>query len=124
MAAKKTSLNGLFLLVVIVNRPKADFFIDFLQSNASAFQATFLAEGTGHASKTLGIDAMTKEKAAIFAVIQEDHKKELLEALEDKFASVRHCDGVAFTVPFSSVIGASVFSFLSNREKPSKEGEK
>ena len=42
--------------------------------------------------------------------------RETIEAVSEKFESIRNGKGIAFTVPFSSVIGTSVYNFmLDNR---------
>ena len=43
------------------------------------------------------------------------------KCLEEKFETIRNGKGVAFTVPLSSVIGVSMYQFLSNNRQ-SREG--
>ena len=54
------------------------------------------------------------EKQVIFTVIREDNVKAALATLEEKFATIRGGKGIAFTVPFTSTIGVSVYRFLTN----------
>ena len=73
-----------------------------------------MGEGTANA-KMLDMLGLTDSlKAAVFSVIKESSQNKILRTLDDKFVSIKDGKGIAFTVPFSSVIGASVFNFLSD----------
>lgn len=121
MAQKNISENGLYLLFTIVNRSKVEFFTDLIRTYSSNMQVTCLAEGTAGTLKSSGIGEITKEKAVILSVIQEDRKQEIMDALDEKMHKIRRCDGIAYTVPFTSVIGVSVFNYLSNNNSVSEE---
>ena len=43
-----------------------------------------------------------------------EKKKKILIAYEDKYFKTKHGQGIAFTVPISSVIGKSIYEFLIN----------
>ena len=77
---------------------------------------SFVAMGEGTAdARMLDMLGLTDNlKAAVFSVIKENSQNKILRTLDDKFTSIRDGKGIAFTVPFSSVIGASVFNFLSD----------
>ena len=53
-------------------------------------------------------------KAVILSVVREDRVDELMNMLEDKFATIKNGRGVAFAVPMSSVIGVNLYQFMSN----------
>lgn len=119
------------ILISIVNRKKADSFMDLLQSFEVNMQCVALAEGTADA-EMLGLLGLTdSEKAVIFSVIREDRAADALHALEEKFKTIRDGKGIAFTISMSSMIGVSVFRFLTNdrmsaenKNKHSQEGAK
>ena len=121
MADKNYSDRGLFLLVTVVNRSKADFYMDVIQSFEANFQTAFLAEGTARPENMSKLDYTDSEKVVITSVIREDKTKDALRVLDSKFKTVRNGNGIAFTIPFSSVIGLSVFEFLSNTKLPARE---
>ena len=50
----------------------------------------------------------------ILSVVREDLMDEIMNCLEDKFATIRGGKGIAFAVPLSSVIGVNLYQFLSN----------
>ena len=54
------------------------------------------------------------DKGVIFSVLREDKAQEALHALEEKFQTLKNGKGIAFTIPMTSVIGASIYRFLSN----------
>lgn len=104
--------NKLVLLVTVVNRPKAEFYVDLLQQFEVNLQLDVSAFGTAPAN--LQLVSADPEKQVIFTVIREDNVKAALATLEEKFATIRGGKGIAFTVPFTSTIGVSVYRFLTN----------
>lgn len=104
--------NKLVLLVTVVNRPKAEFYVDLLQQFEVNLQLDVSAFGT--APENLQLVSADPEKQVIFTVIREDNVKAALATLEEKFATIRGGKGIAFTVPFTSTIGVSVYKFLTN----------
>lgn len=107
--------NKLSLLFTVVNRSKSDYFVDYVAEYEC--NASFVLYGSGTAKheilSKLGISYNT-DKAVIISVIRQDREKDVLSGLDDKFRSVRGGKGVAFTTPMTSVIGVSVYKFLSN----------
>lgn len=104
--------NKLVLLVTVINRPKAEFYVDLLQQFEVNLQLDVSAFGTAPANMQLV--SADPEKQVIFTVIREDNVKAALATLEEKFATIRGGKGIAFTVPFTSTIGVSVYRFLTN----------
>lgn len=104
--------NKLVLLVTVVNRPKAEFYVDLLQQFEVNLQLDVSAFGIAPANMQLV--SADPEKQVIFTVIREDNVKAALATLEEKFATIRGGKGIAFTVPFTSTIGVSVYRFLTN----------
>ena len=56
-------------------------------------------------------------KAVIFSVVREDMMDDVMNCLEDKFATIRNGKGISFAVPLSSVIGVNLYRFLSDRRE-------
>jgi nitrogen regulatory protein PII len=102
-------------LLLIVNRQKAEFFADFLQSCGVNLQMVAPARGTA-GMKTLQLLGLEDtEKTVITAVIREKQATEILEKLSDKFKTIKNGKGVAFTIPFSGIIGLTSYRFLSHK---------
>ena len=104
--------NKLMLLVTVVNRKKAEFYIDLLQAYDVNLQLDVSAFGT--APPGLQYVTTDPEKQVIFTVVRQDQAKNALSVLEEKFQTIRGGKGIAFTVPFTSTIGVSVYQFLTN----------
>ena len=110
------------LLITIVNREKADFFMDILQAFEVNMQFATNAEGTASSDVLQMMGLAQREKAVIFSIIRDDCVKAALEALEERFASVKGGKGIAYTVPMSRMIGASLSQFFcNNRHAVTKE---
>ena len=109
------------LLITVVNRNKAEFYADLLQGYEVNFQTRVLAQGTAHSETLHLLGLQNEEKCVIFSVVREDKTEEILHVLQDKFDSVRGGKGIAFTTPLSSVIGVTLYGFLSNNKSVIKE---
>ncbi len=121
-ARAKVNSNKLEMLVTIVPSNKAEFYTDLLQSMFEVnFQFTSRARGTANAQMLTLAGFTDQNKTVIFSVIKQERVKEALVTLEDKFNTIKRGKGVAFTVPFSSVIGVAVYGFLSNDLRTVKE---
>lgn len=117
----KIDLNRLELLITIVRRKKADFYKDLIQSFDVNMQLTIQAKGTASTviQEYLGLDDL--EKIAILSVIRKENADKVLTALEERFENIKNGNGIAFTVPMSSIIGVTVFGFLSNNQDMIRE---
>ena len=109
--------NKLELLITVVNKKKADFFADLIQSFDCNMQIKILGKGAANTEILEYLGLSGSEKIALFSVIRSDRKVEILEALDEKFKTIKNGKGVAVTTPFSSVIGKLVYGFLSNDER-------
>ena len=114
--------NRLELLFTIVNRSKAEYYVDLLHSFDINMQVVLLGEGTAASDNTmalLGLD--DRNKAVILSVIKQKNIKEALAELEDKFAKIKNGKGIAFTVPLDGVIGTLIYGFLSDNRMTVKD---
>ena len=111
---KDVSSNRLMLLITIVNRRKAEYYADLMQDLGANLSFVAMGEGTAPPGMLEMLGLTDTLKAVVFSVIKEKSQNMVLRTLDDKFASIKDGKGIAFTVPFSSVIGASVFNFLSD----------
>ena len=111
---RKIAPQTLKLLITIVNREKADFYMDFLQSFEVNAQFRALGRGTAGSELLHVMGLESSEKAVIFSVIREDQAKAALEALEERFATIKKGKGIAYTVPMSGMIGVSLYRFFCN----------
>ena len=106
----------LTLLVTVVNRNKAEFYADFLQSFEVNMQLITNAQGTASKETLHYLGLVATDKAVIFSVIREDRAAEALSALEQKFSTIKNGKGIAFTTPMTGTIGVAIYQFLSNTQ--------
>ncbi len=113
--------NKLELLITVVNRNKADFYVDLIQSFDVNMQTVAMGQGTADAAMLDYLGIAGSEKAVIFSVIREDMIPKALSLIQEKFNTIKGGKGIAWTVSLSSVIGVSIFGFLSNNRMTVKE---
>ena len=102
------------LLITIVDKKKADFYADLLQSFDVNMQMIVAAKGTAEEKMLEILGLSDNDKAVIFSTVREDRLDEIENVLEDKFASVKGGKGIAASIPLTSIMGAAAFGFLSN----------
>ena len=112
----ETNFRKLKLLITVVNRNKTEFYMDFLHDYEVNFQTSVLAQGTAKSEMLYMLGLEDSDKSVIFSVLREDRAADALQALEDKFYTIKNGKGIAFTVPMSSVIGVAIYRFLSNHK--------
>lgn len=109
-----TAPKKLMLLFTIVNRNKAEFYVDVLQKFEINMQLVVGANGTADTSIQSLLGLTNLEKSVIISVIRRDKTKAALGELEEKFKTVKGGKGIAYTVPMTSTIGVAIYQFLSN----------
>ena len=114
----QTAPQRLKLLVTIVNRSKAEFFMDLLQSQEINVQLALAGEGTASTDMLQLLGLADSEKSVIFSIVREDRAREALNLLGDKFQTVRGGKGIAYTIPLKSVVGVAIYRFLTNNRTP------
>ena len=120
---KNTVSAKLKLLITIVARNKAQFYLDLIQSFDVNMQCVLIGQGTADKS-TLGLLGLTDtDKAVILSVIQDKKIPDALSTLDNRFNSIKGGKGVAWTIPLTSVIGVLIYGFLSNNRETVKEGD-
>ncbi len=113
--------NRLEMLVTVVNRNKAEYFIDLMYAFDINIQIVTLGHGTADAKTLAYYGATDTDKAVIFGVVQANRIPELMAILEKKFKTIKNGNGIAYTVPLTGVIGTLIFGFLSNNRKTVKD---
>jgi hypothetical protein len=109
-----TAPKKLMLLFTIVNRNKAEFYVDVLQKFEINMQLVLAANGTADTSIRSLLGLTDSEKSVIISVIRRDKSRAALSELEEKFKTVKGGKGIAYTVPMTSTIGVAIYQFLSN----------
>ena len=120
----KTAPQKLKLLFTIVNRSKAEFYMDLLQSFDINMQMSMYGNGTASTETLRYLGLTDTEKAVIISVIKESKVKEALSLLEDKFSTIKNGKGIAYTVPMTGTVGVAIYQFLSNNRMTVKDESK
>ncbi len=108
-----SAIKKLKLLFTVVDRPKAEFYLDYISQFEVNYQMSLNGMGTA-TSELVDLLGLNKNKAVILSVVREDLVDTVMNGLEDKFATIKNGKGVAFAVPLSSVIGVNLYQFFSN----------
>ena len=117
----KVETNKLELLVTIVNRSKAEFYMDLIQSYEANMQMACQAQGTATADMRKLLGLVDVDKTVIFSIIKESRVSDIMYQLTRRFKTIKNGGGIAYTIPLSSVIGVAVYTFLSNNKDAVKE---
>ena len=113
-AKKPLAPQKLKLLFTVVNRQKAEFYMDLLQSFEVNMQLAMSAHGTANSEMLDYLGLVDSEKVVILSVIRADMVNEAMKMLEEKFATIKNGKGIAYTVPMTSTIGVAIYQFLCN----------
>lgn len=120
---KGDNIKKLKLLVTIVNRSKALYYSDLIEQYEVNMQMVIYGHGTADSEMLSLLGLAESEKAVIISCIREDNISKACEELNEKFDKIKDGKGVAFTIPLKSIIGVSIYQFLSNN-RTGKGGEK
>ena len=116
-------IKKLKLLVTIVDRSKALFYLDILEQFEINMQMVVYGKGTAGTEMLSLLGLRESDKAIIISFVREDKVKEIKETLLEKFEKIKNGKGIAFVIPMKSIIGVSVYQFLSNNKTFIKEDE-
>ena len=112
----ETAIKKLKLLFTVVDRSKAEFYMDVLSQFEVNFQMAASGKGTAN-SELVSMLGLNIHKAVLLSVIREDQTDPIMNCLEEKFRTIKNGKGIAFAVPLSSVIGVNIYQFLSNNKQ-------
>lgn len=114
---KELAPQKLKLLFTVVDRRKAEFYADLIQSFEVNMQLTLAARGTASVETLSMLGITDSEKSVILSVIKEEKVASALRVLEEKFRTIKNGKGIAYTVPMSGTIGVAIYQFLANLPK-------
>ena len=108
-----SDIKKLKLLFTVVDRNKGEFYLDVISQFEVNCQMAVGGLGTAN-SELVDLLGLNIHKAVILSIVREDMVDPIMQALEQRFGTIRNGKGVAFAVPLSSVIGVNLYQFLSN----------
>ena len=109
----ESAIKKLKLIFTVVDRPKAEFYLDVISQFEVNCQMVTGGKGTA-TSDLVDMLGLNIQKAIIISVVREDMVDPIMKCLEEKFAKIRGGKGISFAVPLSSVVGVNMYRFLSN----------
>lgn len=112
----ESAIKKLKLIITVVDRSKAEFYLDLLSQFEVNFQMVTGGKGTAN-SEIIDMLGLNIHKAVILSVVREDMVEPVIKCLESKFETIRNGKGIAIAVPLSSVIGVNMYQFLSNNKQ-------
>ena len=115
-SANDVAIKKLKLVITVVDRPKAEFYLDVLSQFDVNFQMATSGMGTA-SSDLVDMLGLNIHKAVLFSVVREDMVAPIMKCMEDKFKTIRNGKGIAFAVPMSGIIGVNMYQFLSNNKQ-------
>ncbi|MBE6985557.1 MAG: hypothetical protein E7434_08145 [Ruminococcaceae bacterium] len=116
ITVNESAIKKLKLVITVVDRSKAEFYLDVLSQFEVNFQMATGGKGTAN-SELVDMLGLNIHKAVLFSVVREDMVDAIMKCLEEKFKSIRNGKGIAFAVPLSGVIGVNMYQFLSNNKQ-------
>ena len=115
-SVNESAIKKLELVITVVDRAKAEFYLDVLSQFEVNFQMVSGGKGTA-TSELVDMLGLNIHKSVLMSVVREDQVEPIMKCLEDKFKTIRNGKGIAFAVPLSSVIGVNMYQFLSNNKQ-------
>ena len=116
----ESAIKKLKLLFTVVDRAKAEFYLDVLSQYEVNCQMVTGGMGTAQ-SELINMLGLNIHKSVIISVVREDMVDPVMKCLEEKFQTIKNGKGIAFAVPLSSVIGVNMYQFLSNNKQGREE---
>lgn len=116
----ESAIKKLKLLITVVDRQKAEFYLDVISQFEVNLQMVLSGKGIAN-SEILELLGLNNHKAVILSVIREDLTDAIMNCLDEKFLTIKKGKGIAFAIPLSSVIGVNLYQFMSNNRL--KKGE-
>ncbi|NCA96559.1 MAG: hypothetical protein EOM74_06210 [Methanomicrobia archaeon] len=111
---QKVTIKPLKILVTIVHHGSADVYLNYLYKNEVAIQLVLNGEGAHERelANILGLEDVRKD--VIISIVQAEKLPPILDYLRTRFSINQSESGIAFTIPLQSLIGVSLYKFLSN----------
>ena len=111
----------LYLVITVLNRPKAKSFTALCSENGVPMTLSVLGRGTA-TSEILDLHGLeASEKIVIFSVADAEKEKQLFRAAKHKMMLDVPGNGIMMCVPVKSVGGQKTLSYFAENKAPDKE---
>ena len=110
-----SNVLGVKMFVSVVPLGQAQAVVKMLESVGVNYNVITQGEGTG--SKFIPNLINENKKQIIFSFIREDLAQDVCKILKQRFSVSKASAGIAFSIKLTSVMGVSIYKFLSNTRK-------
>lgn len=117
---KENVIHPLKMFISIVPFGQADNIIKMLEECGVTCNVIMSGEGTGRSALPGLISIADSKKQIIMSLVRDDKTAEICAVLSKRFNTSRISRGVSFSVKLTSVVGVSVYKFLTNTRKVKK----
>lgn len=111
-----SSIKKLKMLITVVDRSKALYYIDLLEQFEVNMQTVIYGKGTAGSEMLSLLGLAEPEKAIIISFVRDDKINDIKDTLAEKFNKIKNGKGIAFAISMKSIIGVSIYQFLSNNK--------
>ena len=110
-----SNLAKLKIFITIVPFGQADGVVKLLERVGVNYSVITQGEGTG--AKFIPNLVADNKKQIIFSFVREDFTDAVKATLKERFSVSKASNGISFSVNLTSVMGVSIYKFLSNTRK-------
>lgn len=110
-----TNLAKIKIFISIVPYGQADGVVKLLERVGVNYSIITQGDGTG--SKFVPNLVADNKKQIIFSFVREDFTDLVKAVLKERFSVSRASNGISFSIELTSVMGVSIYKFLSNTRK-------
>lgn len=113
-----SNLLGIKLFISIVPLGQATNVVKMLEKAGVNYNVITQGEGTG--AKFVPNLIADNKKNIIFSFVREDRTDEVKKILTERFSVSKASNGISFSIKLTSVMGVSIYKFLTNTRKVSR----
>ena len=110
-------MDKLKVLIIISKKEKSEIITKFLQEKNIPLQFSCLADGTVESKLKFYLGISNTAKNVTFAIVKEKSIKRLLNSVDRLLELSEKGNGVAFTIPLTSIISNLSLDYLSSNTR-------
>lgn len=118
---QKCSPQKIKMLITIVDRGKGEKIAEMLRENNVLYNMILLGNGTAKSELLDYLGLGQTEKDIVLSVINEDDVQTVMKKLNENMHMAEPGNGIAFTIPISSVDSSSALEFICSMFAGRKE---
>jgi len=111
------------IIITIVNRGKAEKVTELFKKHDIRFNIICLGRGTANSEILDYLGLGETEKDIVISVVHEENVQSVMQELNDKMKFSKPGNGIAFTIPITSVDGAVTLDYICGLIDVKKEWE-